>query len=60
MPGHTIVAAGHPVRRYDCVFDLALERSCETVPYFGKADFELIGMHGALPRGFAPTFHDRH
>jgi hypothetical protein len=43
-----IVAAGHAVRRGDRVFDFALERGCEAMPYSGKADFELISVHGNL------------
>jgi hypothetical protein len=37
------------IGRDDCVCDLALERGCEAVPYSGKADFKVIGVHGVLP-----------
>src|ERR1700737_4935989 len=41
--------ASHVVGRDECVCDLALERGGEAVPYSGKADFKVIGVHGVLP-----------
>jgi hypothetical protein len=43
------VAVSHAIGGDDCILDLAFERGRKAVPYSGKADFELIGVHGALP-----------
>jgi hypothetical protein len=40
------------ISRDDSVRDLALKSGCEAVPHPGKADFELIDVHGMLPLGF--------
>jgi hypothetical protein len=43
------VAISHVISRDDDARDLALQRGCEAVPNPGKADFELINVHGVLP-----------
>jgi hypothetical protein len=45
MLGDSIAAAGHVDGRDDGVCDLALERGCKAVSYYGQAGFELIGLH---------------
>jgi hypothetical protein len=47
-----IIVVSHMVSRDDSVRDLALKSGCEAVPHPGKADFELIDVHGMLPLGF--------
>jgi hypothetical protein len=43
------LAASHVTGADDRISDLAFERRCKAMPYPGKANFELIGIHGALP-----------
>jgi hypothetical protein len=45
MLDNAVTAAGHVVGRDDCLCDLALERGCKAVSYYGQAGFELIGVH---------------
>jgi hypothetical protein len=47
--GDSTVAVRHAIGRDDGILDLAFERGREAVSYYGKAAFELIVVHGALP-----------
>jgi hypothetical protein len=43
------VAVSHAIGGDDSILDFAFERGRKAMPYSGKADFELIGVHEVLP-----------
>jgi hypothetical protein len=48
MFDNSTVAVSDAIGGDNCIFDLAFERNRKAVPYSGKADFELVGVHGVL------------
>jgi hypothetical protein len=49
MLDNASLAAGHAIDADDSILDLAFQRGRKAVPNPGKANFELICVHGALP-----------